>query len=49
MRALRCSSKVRQKEKLLDGEAWEQVAWEGCGSAAQKVSKNVLDIHQIWL
>ena len=46
-RALRCSSKVKQKEKLLNGEAWEQVAWEGCGSPAQKDSKSALDIHQI--
>lgn len=36
MKALRCSSKV--KEKFLDGEVWEQVAWEGCGSLAQKDS-----------
>lgn len=48
-RALRCSSKVKQKEKLSDGEAWEEVAWGGCGSPAQKDSKSALDIHQIWL
>lgn len=48
-RALRCISKVKQKEKLLDGEVWEQVAWEGCGSPAQKDSKRALDLHWTWL
>lgn len=49
MKALRCSSKVKQKGKFLDGEAWKQVGWEGCGSLAQKDSKSAPDIHQTWL